>query len=127
MDCSTGPMFRTLVNSFLTSWALGWKPGRRTASPTGDQQHLPSGHHVLSTALLLLFFFFFGRTTWHAGILISQPGIEPASPAVEALSLNHWIAREVLLLLLLTSQLPQYPVLQIRNVRSEKSTELPRV
>ena len=29
------------------------------------------------------------------GILVPQPGIEPAPPAVEAQSLNHWTAREV--------------------------------
>ena len=29
------------------------------------------------------------------GILVPQPGIEPVSPALEALSLNHWTAREV--------------------------------
>ena len=27
------------------------------------------------------------------GILISQPGIEPLSSALEACSLNHWTAR----------------------------------
>ena len=29
------------------------------------------------------------------GILVPKPGIEPAPPAVEAWSLNHWTAREV--------------------------------
>ena len=29
------------------------------------------------------------------GILVPGPGIEPAPPAVEAQSLNHWTAREV--------------------------------
>ena len=29
------------------------------------------------------------------GILVPQPIIEPASPALEAWSLNHWTAREV--------------------------------
>ena len=29
------------------------------------------------------------------GILAPQPGIEPAFPALEAWSLNHWTAREV--------------------------------
>ena len=28
-------------------------------------------------------------------ILVPRPGIEPAPPAVEARSLNHWTAREV--------------------------------
>ena len=30
------------------------------------------------------------------GILVPQPGIEPASPALEGWSFNHWTAREVL-------------------------------
>ena len=29
------------------------------------------------------------------GILVSQPGIKPVPPALEAWSLNHWTAREV--------------------------------
>ena len=37
---------------------------------------------------------FVGRIQ-HARILVPQPGIEPTLPAVEALCLNHWTAREV--------------------------------
>ena len=39
---------------------------------------------------MVLFFFF----AMHAacGILVPWPGIEPVSPAVEALSPNHWTA-----------------------------------
>ena len=29
------------------------------------------------------------------GILVPQPGIKPASPAVEMWSLNHWATKEV--------------------------------
>ena len=29
------------------------------------------------------------------GTLVPPPGIEPASPALEARSVNHWTAREV--------------------------------
>lgn len=29
------------------------------------------------------------------GNLVPRPGIEPTSPAMEARSLNHWMAREV--------------------------------
>ena len=29
------------------------------------------------------------------GMLVPQPGVEPAPPAVEAQSLNHWTTREV--------------------------------
>ena len=44
--------------------------------------------------LLLLFCLgFFGCTA--RGILVPRPGFEPACPAVEAWSLNHWTAREV--------------------------------
>ena len=32
------------------------------------------------------------------GILVPQPEVEPVPPAVEAQSLNHWTAREVLVM-----------------------------
>ena len=45
----------------------------------------------------LLFFVVvvFWPSTRHAGFLVPRPGMEPAPPAVEAQSLNHWPAREV--------------------------------
>ena len=33
------------------------------------------------------------------GLLVSQPGTKPTSPALEVQSLNHWITREVMDLL----------------------------
>ena len=46
-----------------------------------------------------VFFFFlfkiFGHTGWHVEILVPRPRIEPAPPALEVQSLNHWTAREV--------------------------------
>ena len=42
------------------------------------------------------FFFFFWPHLVACGILVPQSGIEPALPAVELWSLNHWTAREVL-------------------------------
>ena len=39
--------------------------------------------------------FFFWPCRAACGILVPQPGIKPAPPAVEAGSLNHWTAREV--------------------------------
>ena len=44
--------------------------------------------------LWFFFFFFFGCTMQH--VELPWPGIEPASPAVEAWCLNHWTTREVL-------------------------------
>ena len=38
----------------------------------------------------------FGLTMVTCGILISQPGMEPMPPALEAQSLNHWTAQEAL-------------------------------
>ena len=38
-------------------------------------------------------FFFFWPHHMACGILVPRPGLEP--PAVEAQSLNHWIARQV--------------------------------
>ena len=47
----------------------------------------------------LYFYFLFKKLFWphcmSCGILVSWPGIEPMSPAVEAQSLNHWTTREV--------------------------------
>ena len=41
-------------------------------------------------------FLFLGHALCAAcGILVPRPGVKPASPAVEARSLNHWTTREV--------------------------------
>ena len=40
-----------------------------------------------------LFFLFLGRAAY--GILVSQPGVEPACSSVKARSPNHWNAREL--------------------------------
>ena len=53
-----------------------------------------------SLCLFLSLFFWLPRTV--CGILVPQPGTEPAPPAVEARSLNHWAAREVSLCLFLS-------------------------
>ena len=46
-------------------------------------------------------FIFCPRRMWYVarGILVPRPGMEPALPALEAQSLNHWTAREVPVLL----------------------------
>ena len=44
----------------------------------------------------ILFFFFFWPHGAACGILVPRPGIKPVPPALEAQSLNHWTAREVL-------------------------------
>ena len=48
---------------------------------------------LLSCALLNLSLFFFAILR-SCGILVPWPGIEPVSPALQARSLNHWIAKE---------------------------------
>ena len=47
------------------------------------------------TAQIVGFFFFFWSHCAACGILVPQPGTEPAPPALEAQILNHWTAREV--------------------------------
>ena len=42
----------------------------------------------------VLFIFIFWLCPTACGILVSWPGTEPVSPALEAWSLNHWTARE---------------------------------
>ena len=51
------------------------------------------GHAVCSPFMVFCFIFY---NTWHVGILVPQPRIQPTSPAVEAWSLNRWTTREVL-------------------------------
>ena len=48
-------------------------------------------------SFFLSFFFFFLTFGCRAAgrILVSQPGIKPAPPALEAMSLNHWTDKEV--------------------------------
>ena len=48
---------------------------------------------LCSSILFILFYFW----PYHAacGILVPRPGTEPAPPALEAQSLNHWTTREV--------------------------------
>ena len=47
----------------------------------------------VTTTFLCFMFWFFGHES--CGILTPHSGIEPASRALEARSLNHWTAREV--------------------------------
>ena len=42
-----------------------------------------------------MYLFFFWPCPVACGILVPLPGIDPAPPAMEAQSLNHWTAREV--------------------------------
>ena len=58
------------------------------------QQRVP-GPSLSQTDGVNNFFFFFWPLCEACGILVPQPGIEPAPPAVAAQSLNHWSAREV--------------------------------
>ena len=44
-------------------------------------------HCIVCFLVFCFFFFAFGHTAWHGKILVSQPGIEPAPPALEAQSL----------------------------------------
>ena len=44
----------------------------------------------------IFFFLIFWLCHMACGILVPPPGIEPAPPALETRSLNHWTAREVL-------------------------------
>ena len=59
--------------------------------------------HIIPTDILGFFitFFFFLADCAVCRILVSQPGIEPVPPAVEAQSPNHWTSREFPFLLLL--------------------------
>ena len=66
----------------------------------------PSEYEPLVIAELCIcfsnLFYFFGHTTRHEGILFPRLGIELMPPAMEAQILNHWTAREVPGLCMLT-------------------------
>ena len=54
---------------------------------------MPKENTLLRMPTTIFFFFWLHRTVH--GILVTQPGIEPSSPAVTVQSLNHWAARKV--------------------------------
>ena len=93
----------------------GWG-GREEVEGETDQGRHPSWdtHPNPLSALgqdgrqMVFFFFFlfkiFGHTGWHVEILVPRPRIEPAPPALEVQSLNHWTAREVRTTDLLTKE-----------------------
>ena len=57
--------------------------------------HLSRYSETVFLLYKLFSFSFFWLCHAACGILVPLPGIEPAPPAVEAWSLNHWTAREV--------------------------------
>ena len=44
---------------------------------------------------IYLVYFYFLTPLWDTWILVSQPGIKPVSPALEAWSFNYWTARKI--------------------------------
>ena len=75
-----------------------WSEG---SSAAAGQRALP----VCQALCRVSFFFWPCRTA--CGILVPQPGIEPASPALEAQSLDHWTTREVPQSLFIDPRQPQ--------------------
>ena len=69
---------------------LGERETGRGECPVGSGDAPPT---LFYTHNCPFFFFFFCHVA--CGILVPQPGIEPAAPAVRVLSPNHWTAREV--------------------------------
>ena len=53
------------------------------------------GRETSWSFMTLILFFSFWPYCALCGILVPQPGIKPAPPALEAWSLNHWTTREV--------------------------------
>ena len=71
--------------------------GKDKDCPLGKNQD-PVTHHLKGTHFIFYFYFilfYFWPHCAACGILVSRPGIKPASPEVEVWSLNHWTAREV--------------------------------
>ena len=59
------------------------------------KRSVPFPSHFLKIRYICLYLFTFGPASEAHGILVPQPRIEPKPPALEALSLNHWITKEV--------------------------------
>ena len=75
--------------------------------------------------ILCIYFIFMGffsprLHTVACRILVSQPGIEPVSPAVEAWSLNHWNAVEFLFIFFTASLVAQ----SIKNLPAVQETRV---
>ena len=79
-----------------------WKENRlkvtyRKQPATSIKTHRPSSKErehsawVMGRVSVLVRFFFFGPHGITCGILVPRPGIQPARPALEGQSLNHWI------------------------------------
>ena len=86
-------------------------------------------HQVVHVSELLFFLFL---ATWHAGILVPQPGMEPVPPAVEVWSLNHW-TREVpskllfkTLFIVLQHAAPNAVIMETCSVMTSQWTPRPR-
>ena len=80
-------------------------------NPAYDKAYVVEMHIIFSRTVsprresrLILFVFWSCRAA--CGILVPRPGIEPAPPALEAQSLNHWTTKEVLKVGSLMSHLP---------------------
>ena len=70
------------------------RPAAQASSGSLLEIQNPRSHPSPAESEAAFFFFFWPRRA-ACGILVPQPGIKPAPPAVEAQSLNHWTAREV--------------------------------
>ena len=102
-ECSIGSAI-TVVFNFIILPRVPCQCWEAFFSQVAPLSLLPSASHFIPGAdwggTISLFFFFFQFIFCPhceaCGILVPRPGIEPIPPAVEARSLNHWTAREVL-------------------------------
>ena len=100
MDCSLpGSSVHGIFQARVLEWVAIAFSGLRSFQ-VAKKQLLA---FILSSCILFQLFIYKGSNPFilywpHSEayrILVPPPGIQPMSPAVEALSLNHWIAREV--------------------------------
>ena len=95
---NSNAMFELLLNTGKTVIRSAGCVSDCFSSPV----HIPllvsfASHNSISFLFLYIYLFLsFGRTV-SCGILLPQPGIDPASPALGAWSLNHWTTRAGLL------------------------------
>ena len=81
-----------------TEGCMGWSLNTRyhLQAAWAPWEGCCSGPVLLNLIFLFLFIYLYIYWLCHTScrILVPRPGIEPAPPAVEAWSLNHWTARE---------------------------------
>ena len=83
-----------LMDRMLILWSF-WRTAILFSAEAEPFYFIPSMANNMAVYGSTPFFFSFWLHCTACGILVPQPGIKPAPPALEAQSLNHWTTREI--------------------------------